>query len=168
MTWLLDSFDNYKGAAEHVANKGVQAADGVAKDGGVRDATIQFRTLLERFANGQSLDGVYSALDQMYRDTANDPELKGWWSHANDFVHRVLLEPGYILEDESDKEAQELQEGGKRFFSDKYKKSQETLFEELQKWFMAFGDDPLNVRLGEDVKRLTKDLLVSLSSRYSD
>ncbi|KAI9637351.1 uncharacterized protein MKK02DRAFT_36365 [Dioszegia hungarica] len=159
MTWLLDTFDNYKGAAEHVAHKATNAADGVASDGGVQDATLRFRRLLERFANGQSLDGVYNALDQMYRDTANDPKLKNWWSHANDYVHRVLLEPGFVLEDEADKEGRQLQEGGKEFFDDKYKKSQETLFEELQRFFTAFAEDPLNQRLGDDVKRLTKDLL---------
>jgi len=159
MTWLLDTFDNYKGHAEHVASKGTDAAGTVANHGGVQDATLRFRTLIERFANGQSLDGVYSALDDMYSDSKNDQELRQWWSHANDYIHRILLEPGFILEDDSDKEGRELQESGKRFFTDKYKGHQEHLFDEVQRFATAFAEDPLNQRLGDDVKRLTKDLL---------
>lgn len=159
MTWLLDTLENYKGHAQHVTGKGVDAAKDFKSDPAISNATLGFRTLLERFANGKSMDGMVKALDQIYTDVDNDPELKGYFSKLNDYVHRLLLEPGWILDEEAEQEGRELQEGGKKFFSDKYKGHQEHLFDEIQNWFTALGDDPLNVRLGEDVKRLTKDLL---------
>ncbi|WVO22981.1 uncharacterized protein IAS62_004325 [Cryptococcus decagattii] len=159
MTWLLDTLENYKGHAKHVANKGAESAQTVANDPAVGDSTIQFRTLLERFANGKSLDNVFSALDQIYTDVQNDSELREWFTTFNDYMHRVLLEPGYILDEDSDREAKELRESGRKFFQDKYKGHQELLFDELQVWLTAFGEDPLNERLGDDIKRFCKDLL---------
>ncbi|OWT39064.1 hypothetical protein C362_03228 [Cryptococcus neoformans Bt1] len=159
MTWLLDTLENYRGHAKHVANKGAESAQTVANDPAVGDSTIQFRTLLERFANGKSLDNVFSALDQIYTDVQNDSELREWFTTFNDYMHRVLLEPGYILDEDSDREARQLRESGRRFFQDKYKAHQELLFDELQVWLTAFGEDPLNVRLGDDIKRFCKDLL---------
>jgi hypothetical protein len=167
MGWLLDTLDTYGDHAQHVVNKGANAADGVAKDGKVQTATVQWRTLLERFANGQSLDGVFGSLDQLYADAREDQELRGWWSRFNDYVHRILLEPGFILEDESDKEGRQLYDSGKGFFTDKYKGHQERFFDEVTQWATAFNEDPLNLRLGDDVKKLTKDLLFNEEGNLS-
>jgi len=159
ITWFLDTMENYKGAAKHVAVKGQESAGAVAEDPHVSNATDGFRALLERFANGKSMDGIVNALDQIYTDAQNDGELRKWFSQMNNYVHQVLLEPGYILEDESDREGQKLVDSGKYFFQDKYRGHYEKLSDELQLWFTAFGEDPLNQRLGEDIKRLTKDIL---------
>ena len=159
MTWLLDTLENYNGHAKHVANKSTDAADQFKSDPGIADATLQFRTLLERFANGKSMDNIIKALDQIYTDAQNDSDLRNWFSNLNQFVRRSLLEPGYILEDDCEKEGQELRESGKHFFTEKYRGHQEALADEIQLWFTALADDPLNQRLGDDVKRLTKDLL---------
>ncbi|WVR07478.1 hypothetical protein IAU60_004520 [Kwoniella sp. DSM 27419] len=167
MTWMLDTLENYKGHAKHVANKGAQSAQAVADDPSIGDSTLRFRTLLERFANGRSLDGVTNALDQIYTDAQNDDHLRGYFSRLNEYIHRVLLEPGYILEDDSDREARQLQEDGKSFFTDKYKGHQQTLFDEIQVWFTSFNDDPLNRRFGDDLKRLFKDLLFNSEGNLS-
>ena len=159
MTWLLDTLENYQGHAKHVTGKGADAAQQLASDPGVSDATSQFRTLLERFANGKPLTGITDALDQIYSDSRNDPELRKWFTHLNQYTHKALLEPGWILEDDCESEGNELVENGKYFFTDKYKGHQQTLADEIELWFTAMADDPLNQRLGDDVKRLTKDLL---------
>ena len=159
MTWLLDTLETYQGHAQHVASKGTDAAADIKTERGISSATSQFRTLLERFANGKSMQGMTDALDQIYTDAKNDDSLRGWFTKANEFAHRALLEPGWILDDECNREGQELQQSGKEFFTDKYKGHQEKLFDEIQLWFTALADDPLNQRLGDDVKRLTKDLL---------
>lgn len=45
------------------------------------------------------------------------------------------------------------------FFDHKYAGHKDALFEEFSTWFKAIGQDPVNVRFGEDWKRLTKDIL---------
>lgn len=159
MTWLLDTLENYQGHAQHIAHKGQQSAQALADHPQISDATSQFRLLIERFANGKSSDPIFDALDQIYSDSRKDPELRNYFTRLNQYAHRALLEQGWILEDESTEEANQLQEQGKRFFTDKYKGHQEALFDQIQLFFTAMADDPLNQRLGDDVKRLTKDLL---------
>lgn len=146
MGWLIDALENYKGHAKHVANKGGNAADTLTSDPSLQDSTYQFRVLLERFANDKPMDGVFSALDAVYTDADNDKDLHNWFHHLGDYVRRVLLEPGFILEDESDKEGRELKEDGKFFFNGKYKAHWDALWDEIKAWTLALGDDPLNVR----------------------
>jgi hypothetical protein len=42
--------------------------------------------LIERFANSTSLDDVFGALDNIYHDADEDPELRGWFSDMNTFI----------------------------------------------------------------------------------
>ena len=159
MTWLLETLENYTGHAKHVGGKGGAAVGEVKSDPGISQAVNGFRTLLERFANGKSVNGMISALDNIYQDAQNDPELRNYFTRVNDYVHRALLEPGFILEPESDQEANQLIDAGRSFFSDRYRGHQKHLADEIELWFTAMAADPLNQRLGDDVKRLTKDLL---------
>lgn len=159
MQWLLDTAENYTGHAKNVASHGADSASNVAQDPAYNQATLQFRTLLERFANNQSMQPLIDAIDRLYSDAQNDQELRQWWSQVNDYAHSALLEPGFLLEDESDKQARQLQDSGKYFFNDKYKGHFDSFSNEIQTFFLAMGDDPLNQRFGEDWKRLVKDLL---------
>lgn len=92
------------------------------------------------------MDGMQSALDQIYTDAQNDSELRNWWSKLNDYTHRILLEPGYILEDDANREAESLQKSGKSFFEDKYRSHWENLGDQIQLFFTAMHHDPLNRR----------------------
>jgi hypothetical protein len=71
----------------------------------------------------------------------------------------VLLEPGYILEPACNTHATELKESGHSFFDEKYRDHFDNIFSSIGNWFKAMGEDPLNVRFGEDWGRLTRDLL---------
>lgn len=159
MSFFLDIAENYKGHAKTMAGHGADSAQRVAEDPAYNHATLQFRTLLERFANNQSMQPLIDSIDNLYRDSANDSELRRWWSKVNDYIHAALLEPGFLLDEDSDRQARQLNEEGKHFFEDKYKGHFETFGDETQRFFLAMGDDPLNQRFGEDWKRLTKDLL---------
>jgi hypothetical protein len=74
-------------------------------------------------------------------------------------IYQTLMEPGYVLSPNCNTRANELRDSGHKFFDEKYKGHKDTLFDEVQKWFSAWGTDPLNNRFGEDWKRLTRDLL---------
>lgn len=159
MSWFLDTFENYKGHAQHVTGAGSESAKAVADDPAYKQATLEVRTLFERFANGQSMQPIINALDDLYTDAQNDEGLRNWYTKFNQYIHAVLLEPGYILEDASTKEGRELRDSGRQYFEGKYKGHFQRFFDEVARWFTAMAEDPLNVRLGDDIKRLTKDLL---------
>lgn len=61
----------------------------------------------------------------------------------------------------ADKEGDRLQQEGKRFFdaqNGKYAGHKDNLTDAIGSFFSSYADDPLNVQLGEDVKKLMKDL----------
>ena len=72
---------------------------------------------------------------------------------------QVLLEPGYVLEPDCNNQANALREDGRRFYDDKYRGHFDNLINCTKDWFKAMGDDPLNKRFGDDIARLTRDLL---------
>ena len=93
---------------------------------------------------------------------------------------QVLLEPGYILDDQCNAQGNKLRQSGKRFYDDKYKEHFDYLFESVGNWFGGMKEDPvrffpssfsasnsdficeifqINHQFGEDWARLTRDLL---------
>ena len=69
------------------------------------------------------------------------------------------MDAGYVIEPECNNQGNRLRESGRAFYDDKYKGHFDRLFESVGEWFKAMGEDPLNVRFGEDWARLTRDLL---------
>ncbi|KAJ7462404.1 hypothetical protein FB451DRAFT_1495534 [Mycena latifolia] len=104
------------------------------------------RTLLERFANGASLQPVFDAAAVLTRG------LRTWWEE-------VLLQAGYIIEPACTSRAQELQDQGHAFYQDKYKAHFDNLFDAASTWVKSIAADPLNTRFGADWARPTRDLL---------
>lgn len=49
----------------------------------------ELRTLLERFANGMSLDVIGDAVRALYDDSQKDEDLRRWFQDVNNFVREV-------------------------------------------------------------------------------
>jgi hypothetical protein len=47
---------------------------------------MRFKTLIERFANSTSTDDFFDSLNNIYRDADQDPELRGWFKHADTYL----------------------------------------------------------------------------------
>ena len=159
ITFFIDLLDNYKGHSKQLAAAGGDSVGSVASDPAFSQAWQEMSVLLSRFANGRTLDGVIDAVNQLYVDGQNDPELRKWFNQLSDYVRRTLLEPGFVLEDECEQEGQALQKRGREFFDHKYAGHKDTLFNEFSSFFQGMAEEPVNVRFGEDWKRLTKDIL---------
>jgi len=55
----------------------------------VQEAINEIRTLLERFANGQSMDIVVDVFGALRDDAQRDEELREWFTHVNAYVRKV-------------------------------------------------------------------------------
>lgn len=159
ITWLLDAFEEYLMHGRDVAQKGPELAGHHAKESQLDLCIAELRTLLERFANGQSLDIILSAIGAIADDTKRDDALKEWFKAINLYIRKVLLEPGYILEPDCDRHGNRLQELGREFYDVKYRSHFDNLFDSVGTWFKSMGDDPINKQFGEDWAKLTHDLL---------
>ncbi|KZT70697.1 hypothetical protein DAEQUDRAFT_667430 [Daedalea quercina L-15889] len=159
ITWLLGWVEEYASHGKTAAANVKDNHDDMQSQGPTQQALGELRTLLERFANGMSMAVVGDAIQALYQDSRNDPELRQWFSDCDAYARRVLLEPGFVLEPQCNNQANELLDRGRGFYDGKYKAHFDNLLGSLTDWFTAFGDDPLNQRFGNDWARLTKDLL---------
>ncbi|GAA6017008.1 hypothetical protein JCM10207_001455 [Rhodosporidiobolus poonsookiae] len=160
--FFLDKAEHYHVQAKEAGKQSGGTAASVKHDSDFQQARYELQTLMERFANGQSMQGIFDAVDQLYTDSQNDGELRAWFRELNHYVRQCLQEPGYIMKDEADRRGRELKESGKRFFdpkNGKYSDHKDRVFDEIQNFFTAYADDGLNQRLGESVKTLFTDLL---------
>jgi len=80
------------------------------------------------------------------------------WDHFSTLL-QVLLDAGYVIEPACNTQGNTLRESGRRFFDEKYRDHFDNIFSAIGNWFKAMGEDPLNVRFGDDWGRLTRDLL---------
>ncbi|KAJ1026312.1 hypothetical protein NDA16_002399 [Ustilago loliicola] len=168
MDYFLTFFEQYKGHASHIANQSTQAAKNVRSEGNVATAETSFRRLIERFANGAPTQPMIDAVDQLYTDAANDPELKQWFQRLSTYIRKCLQEPGFIMKDEANTQARQLTESGKKFFvaadgrpQGKYVPHKDALFQEIAHFAKSMGADPLNKKLGENIQQITKDLFLN-------
>jgi hypothetical protein len=148
MTWLLDYLGEYVQHARTTStNLTSTDPNAVPENHKLKIATLELRTLLERFANNTSMDVIFDAINVLTDDTRRDPELHQWFKNVDTYVRRVLLEPGFILQPQSDTEASRLRDNGKAFYDDKYKSDFDNLFSSIGSWFKAMGDDPVRTSL---------------------
>ncbi|KAH7919183.1 hypothetical protein BV22DRAFT_1108163 [Leucogyrophana mollusca] len=157
--WLLSFAEEYAGHGRHIADHGKESGGSISSDPALQTATSELRALLERFANGQSMDIVFDAANALIDDARRDEEFRSWFKRLDSYVRKILLEAGYVLEDDCNREGNEIRESGRTFWDDKYKSHFDNLFKATGDWFSAMGEDPLNKRFGEDWARLTRDLL---------
>ena len=134
-------------------------ADCVSQDPALNGAWAKLRLLLERFANGKSMDPIFDAVNRLIDAARTDDAFRAWFASVDGYARKVLLEPGYVLEERCGEEGARLREDGRRFYDDTYKEHFNGLFGAVGGWFREMGEDPLNKRFGDDWARLTRDLL---------
>ncbi|KAJ6451660.1 hypothetical protein C8R47DRAFT_300002 [Mycena vitilis] len=159
--WLLDAVDAWALRARDSASTDGETllpASTLKEDPALQSALGTLRELLERIA-GAPLAPIFDAAKVMARDAKEDEGLRNWWGGVDEYVRKVLLQPGYVVEPACNTRAKELRESGRGFYEDKYKGHFDALGDAVGNWFRSMASDPLNKTFGEDWARLTRDLL---------
>lgn len=154
--WLLATIEDYSRQGKHIARESGRT---ISDDNVLHKATSQIRILLERFANGKSMNIIIDAINTLIDDARSDEEFRLWFQSVGAYSRKVLLEPGYVLEPMCNSEGRKVRDSGRRFYDEKYKAHFDHLFDSIGTWFSAMGEDPLNKRFGDDWARFTHDLL---------
>jgi hypothetical protein len=74
--FFLERAENYSAVANDATNQGAGKGLDLRNDAHFQNAEYQLRTLLERFANGQSMQPIIDAVNQLYTDAKNDEDLR--------------------------------------------------------------------------------------------
>ncbi|KZP14441.1 hypothetical protein FIBSPDRAFT_912787 [Athelia psychrophila] len=157
--WLLGYAEEYAAHGKTIAAHGKDSHGALTGQDGLQTATSELRTLLERFAGGQSMDVVFDAANALIEDAKADEGLREWFKSVDAYLRKVLLDAGYVLEPDCNSRGTAIRDSGRQFYDGKYKTHFDNLFSSVGTFFKAMGNDPLNVRFGEDWARLTRDLL---------
>ncbi|KAJ3732816.1 hypothetical protein DFJ43DRAFT_1071512 [Lentinula guzmanii] len=118
LRWLLAYIKEYASHGRRIANDGgAKATEGVKGNGDLQGSMAQLRALTERFANGRSMqDDIWDPINALIDDAQRDQEFRQWWSEIDEWIEKVLLTPGYVIEPASSNRGRELFESGKRFY----------------------------------------------------
>lgn len=156
ITTLLDLAEQYGGHANTLA----QVGTGTVKDtrSSLAQAEADLKTLIERFANGTSSDDLWSAVNQIYQDAQQDPELKDWFKSLDKYIRRSLQEQGYILEEASTQEWNRLYDHGEYLLRQKYKTHTDRVIDEVKFLAGQFDEDAQNKQFANTINKLFTDL----------
>ncbi|KAF9035150.1 hypothetical protein BJ165DRAFT_1510493 [Panaeolus papilionaceus] len=136
-----------------VAQKGPDLAQQHVKQSQLDLCIAELRTLLERFANGQSMDIIFSAIGALADDTKRDEALKEWFKAINLYIRKVRYWS-----------SSQMASNNTNVYDDRFSLNQDILEPDcdnhgnrLRELGREFYD--INKQFGEDWARLTKDLL---------
>lgn len=155
---ILRLAEEYTSHGKNVAGQSTDSVKGAHNQDSLQLAEADLKTLLERFANSTSFDDLTDAVNQIYRDAEQDPELKNWFSSMNRFVRRCLKEQGYILQDESNAEWNKLYDQGQFLLRDRYRDHTNRIVDEFKFIGEQFDKDPQNKAFAESMNKLFNDL----------
>ena len=121
-------------------------------------AEDDLRTLIERFANGTSTSDLWASIGQIYKDADKDQELKGWFKSMDKYIRRCLLEQGYVLDESSNREWDQLYDHGRYLLREKYRAHTDRVIDEAKFVADQFDKDPQNKAFSQSLQRLFKHL----------
>ncbi|KYK62012.1 hypothetical protein DCS_03157 [Drechmeria coniospora] len=133
-----------------------EGSAGTAKQArsGLAAAEANLRTLVERFANGTSTSALWSSIGQIYKDADKDDELRGWFRSMDKYIRRCLLEQGYILDEASNREWDELYKHGRYLLREKYRAHTDRVVDEAKFVADQFDRDVDNKAFAASVQTL--------------
>lgn len=155
---LLRLAEQYAGHGKNLGKQATGTVQGAHQDDALQTAEADLKTLLERFANNTSSDDLIESINQIYKDADQDPELKNWFKRINAFVHKVLQQQGYILEDSSNEEWNQIYDQGHNLLRGRYRGHTDRIADEFKYLGEQFDADPQNKQFAESVNKLFLDL----------
>ncbi|KAJ5606220.1 hypothetical protein N7510_009001 [Penicillium lagena] len=155
---LLTMAEKYAGHTKSVG----QQSSGTVKDfratDSVQAAENCLRTLIERFANNTSLSDFFDSLNKIYTDADKDPELRRWFKNVDTYIRKCLREQGFIMEDEANRQWNELYDKGHYLLRERYRDHTNRIVDEIKFLADQFDKDPQNRALAESIQHLFRDL----------
>ncbi|KAJ5089413.1 hypothetical protein N7532_008097 [Penicillium argentinense] len=155
---LLSMAEKYAGHTKDATQQSGTAVRDVRDTDSVKAVEYNLRTLIERFANNTSLSDFFDSLNNIYRDADKDPELRGWFKNIDTYIRKCLREQGFIMEDESNKQWNELYDKGRYLLRERYRSHSDRIVDEIKFLAEQFDKDPQNKALAESIQQLFKDL----------
>ncbi|PNS19406.1 hypothetical protein CAC42_2583 [Sphaceloma murrayae] len=155
---LLRLAEEYASHGKNVADQSAGTVKGAHTDNSLKTAETDLKTIIERFANSTSMDDVFDAINQIYRDAERDPELKDWFKRIDSYIRRCLQEQGFVLQDAATDEWNQLYDQGNFLLRERYRNHTDRVLDELKFYVDQFDKDAQNKAFGDSMNKLFLDL----------
>jgi len=155
---LLYLAKTYAGHSKNLSKQTTETVSSVHESNHLQSAEKLFRTILERFANNTSSEDLFEAVNDIYKDADNDPQLKGWFREVDTYIRKCLKEQGFILSDTANDQYDNLYDRGRFLLRDRYRNHTDRIVDEFKFLGDQFAQDPQNVQFGNSIQKLLNNL----------
>lgn len=141
ITAIVNLIKKYAHKAEDALDEAKAKSDVSSDDEKVQQAGRDLKALIERLAN-TSLDPLISAVQTAAKDIEGNDKLKGYFQNLENYVERLLYQPGYVVSQRAYRKATSLYDDAQSLLreNDAWKRDAA----ELQKQLEAIGEGAKN------------------------
>ena len=130
----------------------------ISLDPNVEAAIIEFKVILQRWAQGHNLDPMIRLIQNMWITTRVDPELSRYIDNVSDFMSRAVREPNYVTSQTINEDASILMDQGQTLLRVKYKSDTDALLNEGRIFIDKLNNDPNSREVAANFQKFARDL----------
>ncbi|KAF8940332.1 hypothetical protein EDD21DRAFT_103418 [Dissophora ornata] len=158
-TWRMRA----QGPAGNIANE----ANKIVGDPDVESAIVEFKVILQRWAQGYGLDPMIALIQSMWNKTKLDPELNEYFDMVSGFMNKAVREPNYVTSKTINEDANALIDIGQGLMNVKYKPETNTLIEEGQMFLDKLTSDPRSNEVAANFQKFANDLFYNADGKLT-
>ncbi|KAI8577548.1 hypothetical protein K450DRAFT_251368 [Umbelopsis ramanniana AG] len=126
----------------------------------IDNVTQSSKQLVEKFANGNSLDPLINAVREFGSHVKDDQEMRNYLTDLREFIHKSIRDTSFIQSEEYDQKASDLLDRGQNEMKERYQGDTDRLIDEAKTFGQGFKEDTLNQKLADDLQNLTKSVFL--------
>ncbi|KAG0351987.1 hypothetical protein BG005_008538 [Podila minutissima] len=158
----IDSIMNLVGTwrqrAQKPADNIAVETNKVVQDPNVETATVEFKVILQRWAQGHDLDPIIQLIQNMWTKTQIDPELSQYVDNVSSFLTKAVREPNYVTSTAINLDAEVLIDNSQTLFNVKYKPDMDALFDEGHVFITKLNSDPRSKEVAANFQKFATHL----------
>lgn len=155
---IMNLFGTWRQRSQGPAGNITTEATKVIHDPNVEAAIIEFKVILQRWAQGYGLDPMIVLVQNMWQRTRTDPELSQYVDNLSVFLTKALREPNYVTSQNINQDASMLIDHGRALLTNKYKADTDALMQEGQIFIEKLNNDPKSREVAANFQKFSKDL----------
>ncbi|GJJ67961.1 hypothetical protein EMPS_00307 [Entomortierella parvispora] len=155
---MMSLVGTWRQRAQRPADNIAVEANKVVQDPNVEAAIIEFKIILQRWAQGFGLDPMIALVHNMWIKTQLDPELNQYMDNVAGFMNKAVREPNYVTSLGINADAETLIDQGQTLLNVKYKPDTDALMQEGQVFFEKLNNDPCSKEVAANFQRFATHL----------
>ncbi|KXS21551.1 hypothetical protein M427DRAFT_273163 [Gonapodya prolifera JEL478] len=138
----------------------------VRKDANLLAAEFELKSLVEKFANGHSLDPILDQLKEFAQQVSEDFYLRDYLRDLKEFVYQSLENPAYLTTRDYDRRGGQFINRGRSILFEKYRNDTANLVNCIKDFTHELQSDRVTRDFADDVSRITRDMLLNEEGQY--